>query len=87
MAGLPGIPPVPFGAGTINFGDMKEKRLATFVIVDFPSLDPNGQFDKDSIVRRIGELELLAHTSSVNTATALEATFQAKMNILPHMPE
>ena len=87
MAGLVGIPPVPIGAGAINFGDSKEKRYATFKVVDCPSVDPNKVFGQDLIIRRIAELELLAHEHSVNTAIALEGTFQEKMKIPPTDPE
>ena len=87
MAGLMGIPPVPIGAGTINFADSKEKRPSSFKIVNCPDLDPNKLFSKEAIVRRIAELERLAHQHSVNTATALEATFQEKMSVSPNDPE
>jgi hypothetical protein len=63
-------------------GDSKEKRHATFKVTDSecPSLDPNKVFGQDYIIRRIAELELLAHehSVSVNTATALEATAHSK---------
>ena len=87
MADLVGIPPVPIGAGAINFGDSKEKRQATFKVVDCPVVDPNKVFGQDLIIRRIAELELLAHIHSVNTATALEATFQEKRKISATDPE
>ena len=89
MAGLMGIPPVPIGAGTINFADSKEKRPSSFKIVNCPDsdLDPNKLFSKEAIVRRIAELERLAHQHSVNMATALEATFQVKMSVSPNDPE
>ena len=87
MADLVGIPPVPIGAGAINFGDSKEKRHATFKVVDCPVVDPNKVFGQDLIIRRIAELELLAHEHSVNTATALEATFQEKRKISATDPE
>jgi hypothetical protein len=86
MAGFVGIPPLPIGAGTINFGDSKEKRRSTFMVIECPSLDPNKVFGQDLIIRRIAELELLAHEHSVNTASALEATFQAKIHISPTDP-
>jgi hypothetical protein len=84
---LVGIPPLPIGAGTINFGDSKQKRHATFKVIDCPAVDPNKVFGQDLIIRRIAELELLAHEHSVNTATALEATFQAKMKTSATNPE
>ena len=87
MADLVGIPPVPICAGAINFGDSKEKRQATFKVVDCPVVDPNKVFGQDLIIRRIAELELLAHEHSVNTATALEATFQEKRKISATDPE
>ena len=87
MADLVCIPPVPIGAGAINFGDSKEKRQATFKVVDCPVVDPNKVFGQDLIIRRIAELELLAHEHSVNTATALEATFQEKRKISATDPE
>jgi hypothetical protein len=87
MADLVGIPPVPIDAGAINFGDSKEKRQATFKVVDCPVVDPNKVFGQDLIIRRIAELELLAHEHSVNTATALEATFQEKRKISATDPE
>jgi hypothetical protein len=87
MACFVGIPPLPIGAGTINFGDSKQKRHATFKVTECPSLDPNKLFGQDLIIRRIAELELLAHEHSVNTAIALEATFQAKLKISPTDPE
>ena len=86
MADLVGIPPVPIGAGSINFGESKQKRHATFKLTDCPSVDPNKLFGHDLIIRRIAELELLAHEHSVNTAIALEGTFQAKMKIPPTDP-
>ena len=87
VAGFLGIPPVPFGEGSINFGDAKQnKRLSTIRIVDCPSLDPNKLFGQEAIVRRIAELELLAHELNVGTASALEATFQARMNASPTEP-
>lgn len=86
MADLVGIPPVPIGATSINFGDSKQKRHATFKLMDCPSVDPHKQFGQDLIIRRIAELELLAHEHSVNTAIALEGTFQAKMNVTPTDP-
>jgi hypothetical protein len=86
MAGLVGIPPLPIGAGAINFGDSKQKRHAAFKVIECPSLDPNKLFGQDLIIRRIAELELLAHEHSVNTAIALEATFQAKLKIPPTDP-
>ena len=87
MADLVGIPPVPIGAGAINFCDSMEKRQATFKVVDCSVVDPNKVFGQDLIIRRIAELELLAHEHSVNTATALEATFQEKRKISATDPE
>ena len=87
MADLVGIPPVPIGAGTINFGDSKEIRNAIFKVINCPVVDPNKVFGQDLIIRRIAELELLAHEHSVNTAIDLEATFQAKLKIPPTDPE
>ena len=87
MADLVGIPPVPIRAGSINFGDSKEKRHATFKVIDCPVVDPNKVFGQELIIRRIAELELLAHEHNVNTATALEATFQENRKILPTDPE
>ena len=86
MADLVGMPPVPIRAGSINFGDSKEKRQATFKPIDCPVVDPNKVFGQELIIRRIAELELLAHEHNVNTATALEATFQENRKISPTDP-
>jgi hypothetical protein len=70
---------------TANSGDAKEKRLATFRIV-CPFLDPNKLSAQGTIIRRIAELELIAHEASVNIANALETTFQARMHTSPTTP-
>ena len=72
--------------GCSECGNTTHKRRATFKIVECSSLDPNKLFGQSLIIRRIAELELLAHEHSVNTASALEATFQAKMHISPTDP-
>jgi hypothetical protein len=50
MADLVGIPPVPIRAGSINFGDSKEKRQSTFKVIDCPVVDPNKVFGQESSV-------------------------------------
>ena len=73
--------------GCSECGNTTHKRRATFKVIDCPVVDPNKVFGQELIIRRIAELELLAHEHNVNTAAALEATFQEKRKISPTDPE
>ena len=70
------MPGVTMGAHAVNFGNAaNNKRRPSFVLQCCPDVDPDGHFDLDKVLRRIKELETIAHKGSIKTATALVQTF------------
>ncbi len=59
----------------VNFGDAaNNKRRPSFILQGCPDVDQDGHFDPDKVLRRIKELETIAHKVSIKTATALVQT-------------
>jgi hypothetical protein len=75
------MPRVPIGANAANFANSANNKRRGPIFNLRPSrlphslgrtdIDPDGHFEPDKVLRRITELETIAHKGSIITATAL----------------
>ena len=67
------------GANAVNFANSASNKFRpTFVLQGCKDIDPTEHFEADKVLRRIKELETIAHKGSITTATALVQTFQER---------